>query len=170
MPTNNVLLKISIPKRRRKIERARVVSQVASLPERADAETLYHKLQTSNGNYTIEALGTIICTLRFRGFDYILSCFSTSLGNCELTTFGNSDIADFQFSTMHSPFAKKFREHLIDFRCLWCHPIMWICPNLQSLLDDKIKHFNLNPGNSMPHPDIMPPPTFSKSIIPHLYK
>lgn len=67
VPANNVLLKISIPKRKHKIEGAQIVSQVIGSPGAAETETLYHKLQSSNGNYAIEALGTIISTLRFRG-------------------------------------------------------------------------------------------------------
>ena len=64
VPANNVLLKISIPKRKHKIERAQIVSPVIGSPGAAETETLYRKLQI---NYAIEALGTIISTLRFRG-------------------------------------------------------------------------------------------------------
>jgi len=37
-------------------------------------------------------------------------------------------------------------------------------------LDEKIKRFNLDSDESLQHPDLPPPPLFSKTVIPHLYQ
>ncbi|RPB27004.1 hypothetical protein L211DRAFT_780530 [Terfezia boudieri ATCC MYA-4762] len=134
VPTNNVLLKISIPKRKHKrltekelTNQSEDVSPMAGRCASSEAQSLYDKLEKSNGNYRVEALGTISSTVRFR------------------------DIADFQYSTMQSQFAKKFMDNLLD--CNY----------------EKIKKFNLDPDESLQHADLPPPPLFSKTVIPHLY-
>ncbi|KAF8476256.1 RNA polymerase III transcription factor IIIC subunit-domain-containing protein [Kalaharituber pfeilii] len=128
VPTSNVLLKISIPKRRRKRRPHNEEGQDSvHLTEDIQAKTLYDRLRESNGNYTVEPMGIINTTIRFR------------------------DIADFQYSTAHSPFANKFRDSLID--CTY----------------EKIKNFKLELDDNTHNPDIIPPPTFSKTVIPHIY-
>ena len=67
VPTNNILLKITIPRRRRK---RRLEGERASRPEDAlgpTHESLPDKLKASNGNYKVEAIGRIDKTVRFRG-------------------------------------------------------------------------------------------------------
>ena len=63
----------------------------------AEAEAPYYKLQSSNGNYTIEALGTTVRSTEL--FNYFLSCL-TSLGSGGLT---NPDIASFQHTCDVTP-------------------------------------------------------------------
>ena len=68
VPTNNILLKITIPRRRRKRrpegERA---SRSEDAPVGPKHESLPDKLKASNGNYKVEAIGRIDKTVRFRG-------------------------------------------------------------------------------------------------------
>lgn len=67
VPTNNILLKITIPRRRRK---RRPEGEGATRSEDAVGpkyESLPDKLKASNGNYKVEAIGRIDKTVRFRG-------------------------------------------------------------------------------------------------------
>jgi general transcription factor 3C polypeptide 5 (transcription factor C subunit 1) len=69
VPTNNLLLKITIPKRRKK---RRLGDRTETRHEDSNAstkqETLLDKLKASKGNYKVEAVGMIDKTVRFRGW------------------------------------------------------------------------------------------------------
>ena len=94
---SNVLLKITIPRRRRKVRPGRSEDVPMQSVEEEDClgETaiLLERLQKSNGNYKAEVLGTVSQSVRFR------------------------DIADFQYSTARSPFAKRVYESLGECDC-----------------------------------------------------
>lgn len=63
VPTNNLLLKITIPRRRKK----RRTGDDETPGADAAPKTLREKLKASKGNYKVEAVGMIDKTVRFRG-------------------------------------------------------------------------------------------------------
>jgi general transcription factor 3C polypeptide 5 (transcription factor C subunit 1) len=74
VPTNNLLLKITIPRRRKKMSRQS--GNDCNRPNaRARNESLLDKIRASKGHYTIEAVGTIDKTVRFRGIVNLLQYF-----------------------------------------------------------------------------------------------
>ncbi|KAI5284559.1 tau 95 subunit of transcription factor TFIIIC, partial [Ascosphaera aggregata] len=97
-PTNNVLLKVTVPKmtgRRRKrgsdgsFEEYRETLRAKS--RRMDAKSLLRSLQDNVGEYNVEAIGRVDRSHVFRG------------------------MPDFVFSTTQSPFINKFRECILPF-------------------------------------------------------
>jgi general transcription factor 3C polypeptide 5 (transcription factor C subunit 1) len=70
VPTNNVLLKVTVPKRRKKIRRTGDEGETTSKEEAKAAwarKSLPEKLKASKGKYKVEAVGMIDKTVRFRG-------------------------------------------------------------------------------------------------------
>lgn len=78
VPSSSVLIKITIPKRRRKKRRDGEASGSAE-PERE--KTLLEKLKASKGKYKVETVGMIERTVRFRGFFYNPRCQEHVCGN-----------------------------------------------------------------------------------------
>lgn len=66
VPTKNLLLKITIPKRRRKRKSGESGTSTTK-PEEPQYDSLLERIQASNGNYKVEAVGMIDKTVRFRG-------------------------------------------------------------------------------------------------------
>ena len=70
VPTNNLLLKITIPRRRKK--RRKTGEDGASTTDRSRGDddpnaTVLDKLKASKGKYKVEVVGMIDRTVRFRG-------------------------------------------------------------------------------------------------------
>lgn len=69
VPSSSVLLKITIPRRRRKKPRAEEGEKEGVDAGRRERDhTLLEKLRTSKGKYKVETVGMIERTVRFRGF------------------------------------------------------------------------------------------------------
>ncbi|KAK7966081.1 uncharacterized protein PG986_000358 [Apiospora aurea] len=145
--TNNVLLKITVPKRtgrRRKRgtdqpfvedDSQKVHSgtgpaqqQVHSVSGQDSPKHLLRKLQDNADKYHVEAVGSIKTTHRYRG------------------------LADFQFATEDFPFMSNLAEHLIPLQL------------------SKLKEFKLNPDLQLgPCQEIIPPPHFTDKVVPFNY-
>lgn len=100
VPSSSVLLKITIPKRRRKKRRVDESGQPTSKgsgEKGADGKelTLLDKLKASKGKYKVETVGMIERTVRFR------------------------DMANYQFNTSRSPFISKLKSTVLD--CQYAH-------------------------------------------------
>ncbi|KAI5854325.1 RNA polymerase III transcription factor IIIC subunit-domain-containing protein [Tricharina praecox] len=115
VPTNNLLLKITIPRRKK---RRGTKDGEMTLPE---------KLRAAKGNYKVEAIGRIEKTVRFR------------------------DMASFQWNSSNSDFINKMKDKLMDGDY------------------EKIRSFELSKDRGDPNSEILPPPTFSNTVIPHTY-
>lgn len=63
VPSSSVLLKITVPRRRRKKERTE-----KGVEQGRREQTLLDKLRVSKGKYKVETVGIIERTVRFRGF------------------------------------------------------------------------------------------------------
>ena len=74
------------------------------------------------------------------------------------------DIADLQYHPYpDSKFANKFEETFCSMKCT--HPMN----NL--IVDDKLSKFEISmQDDDLSNLDLMPPPTFSSTIIPQFYK
>ncbi|KLJ09501.1 hypothetical protein EMPG_15084 [Blastomyces silverae] len=150
-PANNILLKITVPKRtgrKRKrgsdepftydlndVEEASEPAgpttgrSSATAPSRAlNARALLRRLQDTVGKYEVEAIGCVERMHNFRG------------------------MPDFVYSTTSSPFMTKFRENVLPFRY------------------DKLKefHFDMTKGSTS-NVDIIPPPALSRGDVPFNY-
>ncbi|KAJ5114034.1 tau 95 subunit of transcription factor TFIIIC [Penicillium angulare] len=98
-PTNNVLLKVTVPKRTgRKRKRGSnepftdAAPTEAAVPERPTSKDLLRSLQDNPSKYQIEAIGKIQRTHVFRG------------------------MPDFVYSTSNSAFTQKFRDHIFPYK------------------------------------------------------
>ncbi|KAH9901826.1 hypothetical protein F4778DRAFT_127272 [Xylariomycetidae sp. FL2044] len=145
--TNNVLLKITVPKRtgrKRKrgsgeafsgdastsnpASRSRYATTVGSVSRQDAPTSIIHKMQDNPDKYKVEAVGMIRDSHRYRG------------------------LADFQFSTADSPFLTKVAEHMLPM-------------NLS-----KMREFQLRPGvHTELGQEIIPPPQFSDKVVPFNY-
>lgn len=67
VPSSSVLLKITVPRRRRKKERTE-----EGMERGRREQTLLDKLRASKGKYKVETVGIIERTVRFRGFFFFL--------------------------------------------------------------------------------------------------
>ncbi|EQL30937.1 hypothetical protein BDFG_06691 [Blastomyces dermatitidis ATCC 26199] len=150
-PANNILLKITVPKRtgrKRKrgsdepftndlndVEEASEPASPttsrssATVPSRAlNARALLRRLQDNVGKYEVEAIGCVERMHNFRG------------------------MPDFVYSTISSPFMTKFRENVLPFRY------------------DKLKEFQFDmTKGSTSNVDIIPPPALSRGDAPFNY-
>ncbi|KAF9891500.1 tau 95 subunit of transcription factor TFIIIC [Aspergillus nanangensis] len=98
-PCNNVLLKVTVPKRTgRKRKRGSnepftgvAISTSSTAPKRHNAQELLRTLRDNTESYQIEAVGSVNRTHVFRG------------------------MPDFVFSTAGSPFTNRFREQILSF-------------------------------------------------------
>ena len=63
--TNNILLRVTVKRRRKR--RRDAEGNIIREPEERKNESLIEKIQASKGNYSIEALGRVDKTIRFRG-------------------------------------------------------------------------------------------------------
>ncbi|KAK8032432.1 hypothetical protein PG990_002166 [Apiospora arundinis] len=143
--TNNVLLKITVPRRtgrRRKRgtnqpfvdddsrnrNAADPAQQVRSVSRQDNPKVLLRKLQDNADKYHVEAVGSIKVTHRFRG------------------------LADFQFATEDFPFMSNVAEHLMPLKL------------------SKLKEFKLDPDLKLePGQEIIPPPHFTDKVVPFNY-
>ncbi|KAI2643354.1 RNA polymerase III transcription factor IIIC subunit-domain-containing protein [Xylaria nigripes] len=141
--TNNILLKITVPKRTgRKRKRgsdepfsgnadnmdttisALPMSTVSSVARQDRPTTILRKLQDNPDRYQAEAVGMIRDSHRYRG------------------------LADFQFANTHTPFLRNVAEHLLPL-------------NLT-----KLRQFKLEEGVAAePGLEIVPPPHFTDKVI-----
>ncbi|EEH05279.1 transcription factor tfiiic complex a box associated subunit sfc1 [Histoplasma capsulatum G186AR] len=146
-PANNILLKITVPKRTgRKRKRGSnepftgndhdasagdcgsIPSNPPSTSRALSARALLRQLQDSVGKYEVEAVGRIERMHVFRG------------------------MPDFVYSTTSSPFMTKFREKVLPFRY------------------DKLKEFQFDmTKGSTTNIDIIPPPALSRGDVPFNY-
>ncbi|OCK79740.1 hypothetical protein K432DRAFT_426275 [Lepidopterella palustris CBS 459.81] len=144
--TNNMLLKITVPRRTgRKRKRGSSgpflaqseFHQNGALNKRSsstpdgpfvDAKVIFRSVRDNEKNYQVESVSFIKETHRFRG------------------------LPDFQYATSQNPLTQAIRDYLI--------PLDY----------EKLKAFPLNtkPGINL-HPDIGPPPAFSQTVIPFNY-
>ncbi|KAI0537768.1 RNA polymerase III transcription factor IIIC subunit-domain-containing protein [Xylaria digitata] len=141
--TNNILLKITVPKRtgrKRKrgsdepfsgnsntLDATTVTSQmstVGSVARQDHPRTILRKLQDNPDRYQVEAVGMVRDSHRYRG------------------------LADFQFANANNPFLRNVAEHLLplDF--------------------SKLREFKLEEGvATSPGLEIVPPPHFTDKVI-----
>ncbi|KAH8147705.1 uncharacterized protein LAJ45_08170 [Morchella importuna] len=89
VPSNSVLVKITVPRRRRKKRRDAEGRAVVD-PRPVEELPLLEKLRKSNGKYKVETVGMIERTVRFR------------------------DMANYQFNTSRSPFVAKIKSTVLD--------------------------------------------------------
>lgn len=117
--TNNILLKVTVPKRtglkRRRgsdspFDQATEVrvSEERARPMREDAQYLFRSMRDNTNSYRVEAVGTINQTHRFRG----MQIFFLRLVACPLI---HSGMPDFVTSTENMPLLRKMREHILPF-------------------------------------------------------
>ncbi|CCX09210.1 RNA polymerase III transcription factor IIIC subunit-domain-containing protein [Pyronema domesticum] len=126
VPTKNLLLKITIPKRRRKRKSGESGASTTK-PEEPKYDSLLERIQASNDNYKVEAIGMIDKTVRFR------------------------DMANFQWNLSRSAFVEKLKDKFGD------------------ATYEKIQEFQLSDMRADPNSEILPPPLFSNTVIPHTY-
>ena len=119
--TNNILLKVTVPKRTR-LKRRRGsdspfdqgtevrVSGERARPMLEDAQYLFRSMRDNTKSYQVEAVGTIDQTHRFRGMQIFLLRFVS----CALI---HSGMPDFVTSTENMPLLQKMREHILPFNC-----------------------------------------------------
>lgn len=168
VPTNNLLLKITIPKRRKKKQRTGDGVCEAEWADSASAPseemTVSEKLRAAKGNYKVEVIGRIEKTVRFRGCSYVLYSFFFG----RIIIDGRTDMASFQWNSSNSDFINKMKDKLMDGDCI--HPQTDSGQtNLTEPLDEKIRSFELSKERGNPNAEILPPPTFSNTVIPHTY-
>ena len=124
--TNNILFKVTVPKRtglKRKRGADGVcheVAEAAALGERAsplvqDAQYLFRSMCDNPKSYRVEAIGTVNQTHRFRGMRIVFS----RRNPCVLIQLG---MPDFVTSTVNMPLIQKFREHILPFNCKVLYP------------------------------------------------
>ncbi|CAJ2508261.1 Uu.00g094470.m01.CDS01 [Anthostomella pinea] len=141
--TNNVLLKITVPRRTgRKRKRGSgdpfsgdvhlprpmmmdsEANVVGSVDRRDSPRSILRKMQDNVDNHEVEAIGLIRDSHRYRG------------------------LADFQFASTDSPFLNKVAEHLLPMKL------------------SKLREFRLEPGvATAPGQEIIPPPHFTDKVI-----
>ncbi|KAI1079322.1 hypothetical protein F5B20DRAFT_173557 [Whalleya microplaca] len=141
--TNNILLKITVPKRTgRKRKRGSNdpftgdmyiadgsgaisdTDQLSSVSRRDIPKSVLRKLQDNAADYQVEAVGTVQDSYRYRG------------------------LADFQFANSSSSFLTKAAEHLLPMNV------------------SKLREFKFNPGVAVgPDQEIIPPPHFTDKVI-----
>ncbi|KAI3334973.1 RNA polymerase III transcription factor IIIC subunit-domain-containing protein [Ustulina deusta] len=141
--TNNILLKITVPRRTgRKRKRgsnepfsgepdtpdpttvSSQVSTVSSVARQDRPKTILRRLQDNPDQYQTEAVGMVRDSHRYRG------------------------LADFQFANTNNPFLKNVAEHLLP------------------LNFDKLRQFKLDEGVATgPGLEIVPPPHFTDKVI-----
>ncbi|OTB05213.1 hypothetical protein M426DRAFT_320028 [Hypoxylon sp. CI-4A] len=146
--TNNILLKVTVPKRTgRKRKRGSNdpftgdvgitdvpatnsdADEVSSAARRDKPKSILRKLQDNVEDYQIEAVGIVQDTHRYRG------------------------LADFQFANASPSFLKKAAEHLLPMQV------------------SKLREFKLAPGvGTTPGQEIIPPPHFSDKITGFNYQ
>ncbi|KAE8354211.1 RNA polymerase III transcription factor IIIC subunit-domain-containing protein [Aspergillus coremiiformis] len=144
LPSNNILLKVTVPKRTgRKRKRGSdepftgvpVSTLSPELQPRRSAKELLRSLRDNADKYQVEPVGTVNRTHVFRG------------------------MPDFAYSTTNSSFSNRFREQILSFDCV-----------TNGVADDKMKQFDLDMAKGVaPNVDIIPPPSFSQGDIPFIY-
>ncbi|KAI0169518.1 hypothetical protein GGR52DRAFT_550383 [Hypoxylon sp. FL1284] len=141
-PTNNILLKITVPKRTgRKRKRGtddpfagdvRTSDSVAmtedenvgSVGRRDQPRSILRKMRDNSDNYQIEAVGSVQGTHRYRG------------------------LADFQFANTSSSFLTNIAEHLLPLEV------------------SKLRDIKFTPGVAAgPNQEIIPPPHFTDKVV-----
>ncbi|KAK8110495.1 Transcription factor tau subunit sfc1 [Apiospora kogelbergensis] len=143
--TNNVLLKITVPRRtgrRRKRGTDQpfvdddsqdhnvvdLAQQVRSVARQDNPRILLRKMQDNADQYHVEAVGSVKVTHRYRG------------------------LADFQFATEDFPFMSNLAEHLMPLQL------------------SKLKDFKLDPDLKLESgQEIIPPPHFTDKVVPFNY-
>ena len=113
--TNNILLKVTVPKRiglkrRRGVDRETEVLRDRAAPMIKDAQYLFRSLYENSRSYQVEAIGTVNQTHRFRG----TWKNSYALDACTLNCSG---MPGFVTSTENMPLIQKFRKHILPFEC-----------------------------------------------------
>lgn len=119
-PSNNVLLKVTVPKRTgRKRKRGTNDPFVDATPEssgehmrRRPARDIMRSLSDNPSKYRVEAMGKIERNHVFRG----LYSRSAIFGLNELTK-SILGMPDFVYSTARSAFINKFREQILPYDC-----------------------------------------------------
>lgn len=123
--TSNVLLKITVPKRTgRKRKRGSMetysdgrdqavessdVSCISSQSRHDHPSRLLRMLQDNVGRYSVEPVGTIAQTHRFRGTHSVLGVFWQADAIVGL--------AEFHYSTVNAPFMSKIRDTIVTGEC-----------------------------------------------------
>lgn len=113
--TNNILLKVTVPKRTgRKRKRGSDEPftdgpEDASGPQRHTAKDLMRSLHDNPSQYKIQPVGKVERTHVFRGM------FETSL--IKATCSYLIAMPDFVYSTTNSVFTKKFRDYIVPYDC-----------------------------------------------------
>ncbi|KAI1500975.1 RNA polymerase III transcription factor IIIC subunit-domain-containing protein [Biscogniauxia marginata] len=137
--TNNILFKITVPKRTgRKRKRGSDgpfsghvespstlnVGHISSVDRRDAPTSILRKLQDNVDDYQVEAVGVIRDSHRYRG------------------------LADFQFANSNTPFVTNVAEHLLPLKV------------------SKLRQFKLEQGvDTAPTQEIIPPPHFTGKVI-----
>jgi len=118
VPSNNVLLKVTVPKRtgrKRKIGSNEPfadapVSEVTD-PTRQTAKDLLRSLSDNPSNYKIEPVGRVERTHVFRGL--LMTLVFIRQAHAHLII----GMPDFVYSTTASPFANRFKDQILSFDC-----------------------------------------------------
>lgn len=105
--TNNILLRVTVKRRRKR--RRDVEGNVIREPEERKNESLIDKIQASKGDYSIEALGRVDKTIRFRGMLLTIAQWLVVLMDVEM--------ADFEWNTHTNPFVDKLKDTLLTAKC-----------------------------------------------------
>jgi general transcription factor 3C polypeptide 5 (transcription factor C subunit 1) len=173
-PSNNVLLKVTVPKRTgRKRKRGTNDPFVDATPEstgehvrRRPAKEIMRSLSDNPSKYRVEAMGKIERTHVFRG----LYPLSDDCRSYRLTT-AFPGMPDFVYSTARSAFINKFREQILPYDCKFI-PIMEIRHRslANTLVVEKIKQFDLDMSKGATvNVDLIPPSAFSQGDVPFQY-
>lgn len=115
-PSNNVLLKVTVPKRTgRKRKRGSDEPFTEAIPEdesptRQTSKDLLRSLQDNASKYRIEAVGKVERTHLFRGMDR----FILNISRSNLTILG---LPDFMWSSTRSSFTNQFSQHITPYDC-----------------------------------------------------
>ena len=122
--TNNVVLRITVPKRtglkRRRgaltpyqedTDQLRSSSSAQSRGSLKSVDYLLRSLRDNAERYKVEPIGSIQSTHRFRRI------VSSRLRPYDFNLLRIVDMPDFVYSTTNSPFMKKMRENILPFEC-----------------------------------------------------
>lgn len=118
-PSNNVLLRVTVPKRtgrKRKrgsdapfvdVETEGAVEQ----PRRWKAKDMLRRLRDNPSKYTVDTIGRVERTHYFRGTSYLLARYSPH----DEADNAIAGLPDFVYSTTSSAFTKRFRECIVPY-------------------------------------------------------
>ncbi|KAJ5669883.1 hypothetical protein N7462_010953 [Penicillium macrosclerotiorum] len=178
LPSNNVLLKVTVPKRTGRKRRrgsgqpftdaepsnSSVPDSTGEISTRRTAKDLLRSLMDNPSSYTIEAVGKVERTHVFRGWfssfstpdvdrlSLIVMIFPKMIHMMYLTLDVFTGMPDFVYSTTNSAFTNKFRDLILPYDL------------------EKLKQFDIDMSKGATKgADLIPPPVFSQTEVPFQY-